>query len=63
LKLVECSRRGGALTGAGQTTYCVPSPFWCIAALGVAQFRNSGSGSLSIAATWLTGKGMGDKLV
>src|SRR5215468_870339 len=34
--------------------YCARSPFWC-GRSGHAQFHKSGSGSLSIVATWLTG--------
>ena len=36
------------------TMYCARSPFWC-GRSGHAQFHKSGSGSLSIVATWLTG--------
>ena len=57
LKLVERSRRG-ALTSAGDflaNHILRAQSLLAQAALGVAQFRGSGSGSLSIVATWLTG--------
>jgi DNA-binding transcriptional LysR family regulator len=59
MKLVERSRRGGALTSAGDflANHVLRAESLLVqAALGVAQFRKSGSGSLSIVATWLTGK-------
>ena len=58
MKLVERSRRGGVLTSAGDflANYVLRAESLLgQAALGVAQFRESGSGSLSIVATWLTG--------
>src|SRR5215813_8289387 len=58
MKLVERSRRGGALTSAGDflANYVLRAEsLLAQAALGVAQFHKSGSGSLSIVATWLTG--------
>src|SRR5262245_16125886 len=58
MKLVERSRRGGVLTTAGDflANYVLRAEsLLAQAALGVAQFQKSGSGSLSIVATWLTG--------
>ena len=58
MKLVERSRRGGVLTSAGDflANYVLRAEsLLAQAARGVAQFHKSGSGSLSIVATWLTG--------
>ena len=58
LRLVERARRGGALTSAGEflaNHVLRAESMLAQAALGVAQFRKSGSGTLSIVATWLTG--------
>jgi LysR family transcriptional regulator, transcriptional activator of the cysJI operon len=57
LKLVERSRRG-ALTNAGDflaNHVLRAQSLLAQAALGIAQFRERGIGSLSIVATWLTG--------
>jgi len=58
MKLVERSRRGGVLTSAGDflANYVLRAEsLLAQAARGVAQFHRSGSGSLSLVATWLTG--------
>jgi LysR family transcriptional regulator, transcriptional activator of the cysJI operon len=58
MKLVERSRRGGVLTSAGDflANHILRAESLLVqAALGVAQFGRSGSGSLSVVATWLTG--------
>src|SRR5215475_11201972 len=58
MKLVERSRRGGLLTSAGDflANYVLRAEsLLAQATRGVAQFHKSGSGSLSIVATWLTG--------
>jgi len=58
MQLVERSRRGGVLTSAGDflANYVLRAEsLLAQAARGVAQFHKSGSGSLSIVATWLTG--------
>jgi DNA-binding transcriptional LysR family regulator len=58
MKLVERSRRGGVLTSAGDflANHALRAEsLLAQAALGIAQFRKSGSGSLSVVATWLTG--------
>ena len=58
LKLVERSQRGGVLTSAGEflANHVLRAESLLVrAGLGIAQFRKSGSGSLSIVATWLTG--------
>src|SRR6476660_8607081 len=57
LKLLDRSRRG-AVTSAGDflaNHVLRAQSLLAQAALGITQFRESGSGSLSIVATWLTG--------
>jgi DNA-binding transcriptional LysR family regulator len=66
LKLIERARRDGALTSAGDF---VANPvlraesLLAQAARGAAQFRDSGSGSLAIVATWLTGTYLLPKII
>jgi LysR family transcriptional regulator, transcriptional activator of the cysJI operon len=58
LKLVERARRDGAMTSAGDfiANYVLRAEsLLAQAALGAAQFRESGAGSLTIVASWLTG--------
>ncbi len=58
LKLVERARRDGSLTSAGDfiANYVLRAESLLAQAdLGAAQFRKSGSGSLAIVASWLTG--------
>src|SRR5260221_5547395 len=58
LKLVERTRRDGALTTPGEfiaNHILRAESLLAQAALGAAQFRESGSGSLTIVASWLTG--------
>ena len=58
LQLVERARRDGALTGAGEfvANYVLRAESLLVqATLGAAEIRNSGSGSLAIVASWLTG--------
>ena len=58
LKLVERARRDGALTSAGDFVanhVLRAESLLAQATLGAAQFRKSGSGSLTIVASWLTG--------
>jgi LysR family transcriptional regulator, transcriptional activator of the cysJI operon len=58
LTLVERTRRDGALTSAGDFVanhVLRAESLLAQAERGAAQFRNSGSGSLSIVASWLTG--------
>ena len=57
-KLVERGRRNGSLTSAGDfiaNHVLRAEALLAQAKLGAAQFRNSGSGSLAIVASWLTG--------
>src|ERR1700746_607686 len=58
LKLVERARRDGSLTSAGDfiaNHILRAESLLAQADLGAAQFRKSGSGSLAIVASWLTG--------
>jgi len=58
LKLVERARRDGGLTRAGDfiANHVLRAEALLVQAdLGAMQFRNSGSGSLTIVASWLTG--------
>ena len=58
LRLVERARRGGALTSAGEFVadhVLRAEALLAQASLGAAEIRQSGSGSLAIAASWLTG--------
>jgi len=58
LKLVERARRDGSLTSAGDfiaNHVLRAESLLAQADLGAAQFRKSGSGSLAIVASWLTG--------
>jgi len=58
LKLVERARRDGGLTSAGDfiANHVLRAEALLVQAdLGAMQFRNSGSGSLTIVASWLTG--------
>ncbi|HZT88882.1 MAG TPA: LysR family transcriptional regulator [Stellaceae bacterium] len=58
LKLVERTRRDGALTSAGDfvANYVLRAEaLLAQAALGAAQFRDSGSGTIAIVASWVTG--------
>ncbi len=58
LKLVERTRRDGTLTTPGEfiaNHILRAESLLAQAALGAAQFRESGSGSLTIVASWLTG--------
>lgn len=58
VKLVERSRRDGALTSAGEFVanhVLRAEALLAQTAVGVAEFRNSASGSLAIVASWVTG--------
>src|SRR5262245_4574976 len=58
VKLVERARRDGALTGPGEfiANHVLRAEALLVqAAIGAAQFRESGSGSVAIVASWLTG--------
>src|SRR5262249_26601645 len=58
LKLVDRARRDGALTGPGEfiVNHVLRAEALLVqATLGAAQFRKSGSGSVAIVASWLTG--------
>src|SRR3954462_12895028 len=58
LKLVERVRRDGSLTNAGHfiaNHVLRAESLLAQAKLGAAEFRRSGSGSLTIAASWVTG--------
>lgn len=58
VKLVERSRRNGALTSAGEFVanhVLRAEALLAQTAVGVAEFRNSASGSLAIVASWVTG--------
>src|SRR6476661_3152728 len=58
LKLVERARRDGALTGPGEfiANHVLRAEAILVqATIGAAQFRKSGSGSVAIVASWLTG--------
>ena len=58
LRLVERARRDGALTSAGEfvANHVLRAEALLVqAALGAAELRMSGSGSLGIAASWVTG--------
>lgn len=58
LRLVERARRNGALTNAGEfvADYVLRAEALLVQArLGAAEIRKSGSGSLTIVASWLTG--------
>jgi DNA-binding transcriptional LysR family regulator len=66
LKLVERARRDGALTTAGEFVanhVLRAESILAQAARGVAQFRDSGSGSLAIVASWLTGTYLLPKII
>src|SRR5918993_1440128 len=59
LKLVQRARRDGALTNAGDfvANYVLRAESLLVqASLGAAQFRQSGSGSVAVAASSLTGR-------
>lgn len=58
MKLVERSRRDGSLTSAGEFVanhVLRAEALLAQTAVGVADFRNSASGSLAIVASWVTG--------
>ena len=66
LKLVERARRDGALTSAGDFVanhVLRAESLLAQAARGAAQFRNSGSGSLALVASWLTGTYLLPKII
>jgi DNA-binding transcriptional LysR family regulator len=66
LKLIERARRDGALTSAGDFVanhVLRAESLLAQAARGAAQFRDSGSGSLTIVASWLTGTYLLPKII
>jgi LysR family transcriptional regulator, transcriptional activator of the cysJI operon len=66
LTLVERARRDGALTSAGDFVanhVLRAESLLAQAARGAAQFRNSGSGSLAIVSSWLTGTYLLPKII